>query len=313
MKMIFAAAALVANLCLGSVAHAQQFPSKTFTIIVTNAAGGPNDAIARVWAEQLRRKSGQNVVVENRPGGAGVVAMSAMVAAPADGHTVAMGGNQIQALLVKGDNYDPSRATPVSLLAQSSFTLVTTKASNLKTYRDLIAFAKANPGKLTVGFVTGVHELYTHAFEQEVGIKATLVPYKGSAPLDTAMLTGEINATLLSSFARVQSGQVVGLASGTAARRTEMPDVPTFKELGIGYEPHGMNGIWARSDTPSALLDRLNRECLDLVRSPEFTDTVVQKLSWEPMGTTREQSIKLTQAELDRLKAVAERAGIKPQ
>lgn len=313
MKTIACTAAIISTLCAVGPAHAQGFPSKTFTILVTTPAGGPVDSVARVWADQLRKKSAESVVVENRAGGAGVLAMSALAAAPADGHTLTLGGNQIQVLLVKDLGYDPAKVTPVSIVAQSSFTLTVSKQSNLRNYGELIAFAKANPGKLTVGFVPGVHELYSHAFEREVGIQSTLVPYKGTAPLETALLAGEVNATLLSNYAKVQSGQLVGLATSADTRRPEIPDVPTFKELKIGYEPHGLITAWARSDTPAALLDRLNREAVELARSPEFVATATRRFGLEPIGSTRELAVRQTSTELDTLKTVAERAGVRPQ
>lgn len=309
MKTIARALALIAFLAGVDLAQAQAFPSRTFTILITTAAGGPLDVIARLWAEQLRRKSAESVVVENRAGGAGVVAMSALAAAPADGHTVALGGNQIQVLLVKELGYDPAKLAPVSILAQTSFTLTASRASNLRSYGEFISFAKANPGRLTLGFVTGVHELYTRAFEQEIGIQANLIPYKGTAPLETALVAGEVDATILSNFVRIQTGQLVGLATSADGRRPEIPQVPTFRELSIGYEPHGLITLWARSDSPAVLLDRLNRESLELARSPEFAAAVVRKFGMETIGSTREQAVKQTSAELETLR----RVGFKPQ
>jgi tripartite-type tricarboxylate transporter receptor subunit TctC len=313
MKSVLVALSAAAALGAASTAHAQAFPGKSLTLIVTTAAGGPIDTLARIWADQLRKKSSENVVVENRAGGAGVLAMSALATAPADGHTLTLGGNQIQVLLVKDLGYDPAKVTPVSILAQSSFTLTAGKQSPFKSYSEFIAFAKANPGKLTLGFVPGVHELYSHAFSREIGIQPNLIPYKGTAPLETALLAGEINATLLSNYTRVQSGQLLGLATSADTRRPEIPDVPTFKDLKIGYEPHGLITVWARSDTPAALLDRINREAVEFARSPDFVATATKKLGLEPMGTTREQALSATSAELATLRGVAERAGVKPQ
>jgi tripartite-type tricarboxylate transporter receptor subunit TctC len=304
MQAIAAATAFVAALCAAGVAHAQVFPSKTFTILVTTAGGGPLDVVARVWADQLRKKSPETVLVETRAGAAGVLAMSALAAAPADGHTVTLGGNQIQALLVKDLGYDPAKLAPVSIIAQTSFTLMASKQSNYKTYAELIAFAKANPGKLTWGYIQGVHELYTRAFLQHIGIQTNLIPYKGTAPVETALMAGEVEAAIISNFVRVQNGQVVGLATSAEARRPEIPQVPTFKELGIGYEPHGLITAWARSDTPAALLDRLNREAVEVARSPELI-AALKKFGMESIGSTREQAVKQSADDLEALRRVA--------
>jgi tripartite-type tricarboxylate transporter receptor subunit TctC len=304
MNAIVRTTALLASLCAAGLAQAQTFPSRTFTILVTTAGGGPLDVVARIWADNLRKKSPETVIVETRAGAAGVLAMSALASAPADGHMVTLGGNQIQALLVKDLGYDPAKVAPVSIIAQTSFTLMASKQSSYNTYAQLIAFAKANPGKLAWGYIQGVHELYTRAFLQHIGIQTNLIPYKGTAPVETALMAGEIEAAIISNFVRVLNGQVVGLATSADARRPEIPTVPTFREVGIGYEPHGLITAWARSDTPAALLDRLNREAVEVARSPELV-AALKKFGMEPMGTTREQAVKQSADDLEALRRVA--------
>jgi tripartite-type tricarboxylate transporter receptor subunit TctC len=312
MKVFNVLLAIAAALLNADPAWSQAFPSKTFTILVSTSAGGPNDTMARVWAAQLRRKSGQSVVVDNRAGGAGVLAMTALTTAPADGHTVALGGNQIQTLLLRNVGYDPAKVTAVSMLAESPFTLVASNASNLKNYRDFITRAKSS-SRLTLGFVPGVHELYMRALEQALGIDATLVPYKGGAPLEVALIAGEVDASLFSNIDRVKTGQVVAIVTSGDTRRPEIPDIPTLKELAIDYEPRSVVAVFARSDTPPELLAQLNRECVELVHSPEYTTILAEKLNMHPVGSTRAQAVKYLNAELEMLRAVAERAGLKPQ
>ena len=306
-------AAAVLVLFSSAPAHAQPFPSKAFTIYVTTSPGGPNDTMARIWAEQLHKKSGQSVVVENRPGATGSLAMSALLAAPADGHAVAVGGPQVQSLLVKDIGYDPSMLTPVSILADSPFLVVASRKSNLKNYNELLAYAKSKPESLTLGMVTGVHELITRAFELAIGAQATRVPYKGGAPLEVALASGEIDAAVFASLRAVKAGQVVPILTAGDARNPEMPGVPTFKELAIDYDPRARFAVWARRDTPADLLDRLSRECQDLVRQPEFAEAVTQKLALRGVGSTRAQALKTLTEEYEQMKAVADRAGIRPR
>jgi tripartite-type tricarboxylate transporter receptor subunit TctC len=294
-------------------AHAQTFPSRPFTIYVTTAAGGTYDLMARLLADRLRKRSEHSVLVENRPGANGTLALAAAAAAPADGHMLVFAGNQIQHLFVKDVGYDPARLTPVSLFSTSPYTVVASRASGLRDLRELLAWAKANPGRLTLGAVAGPHEIEVHGLVQVLGISANVIPYKGIAPIEAAVLAGELNGTLVGNLGRVKSGQVVALATGGEARNPDIAEVPTFRELGYDYDPRTGYAVWTRSETPPALLERLVKECQDLVRSPEYTAAVVHKLGLAPLGSSREFAIRYLSEEREKLRRVAERAGIRPQ
>jgi tripartite-type tricarboxylate transporter receptor subunit TctC len=306
-------AALLGALLATAGAQAQSFPSRPFTIYVTTAAGGTYDLMARLLADRLRKKSEHQVLVENRPGANGLIALAAAAAAPADGHMLVFAGNQIQSIFVKDLGYDPARLTPVSLLSTSPYTVVTSKASNLRDFKEFIAWAKANPGKLTLGAVAGPHELETNGLVQMLGINVNIIPYKGIAPIEAAILGGELTGTLTGNLGRVRAGQVIAIVTGGDARNPEIPGVPTFKEVGYDYDPRTGYAVWTRSETPPELLERLVRELQELVRAPEYTAAVTQKLGLQPLGSTREYAIRYLSEEQQKLRRVAERAGIKPQ
>jgi len=315
LKRPWGRAALACALVLASsVGQAQSFPTRSVTIYVTTSAGGTLDIMARLLADHLRRKSSQSITVENRPGAGGALALAATASAPADGHTIVFAGNPyVQSLLVKDIGYDPTRLTPVSILSRAPFTVVASKASNLRNVKEFIAYAKTNPGRLTLGAVTGSHELEMRALEQALGITTTIVPYKGFAPLEIAVLSGEVNGSIFGNLGRVKSGQIVAIVTAGDQRGPEIPDVPTFRELGVDHDPNAGYTAWARSETPADLLDRLARECQELVRSPEYTAAVTQKLGITAVGSSREVALKHMTTEREKYRRVAERAGIRPQ
>lgn len=314
-KAYFLVGLVAAGMGLAPLAQAQMpFPSRPMTIYVTTSAGGTLDIMARLFADRLRRQSDQTIVVENRPGGGGTLAYAAVAAARPDGHAVVFGGNQLHGLFIKNLGYDPALLTPVSILSQTPFTVVASKASNLRNFNEYLAYAKANPGRLTLGAVPlGAHELDMHALQFALNIKANVIGYKGFAPLETALLVGEIDSSLFGNIGKVKSGQIIGIVTGGDSRSPDMPTVPTFKELGIAYNPLAGYAVWTRSGAPPDVLGRLVKECRDLVSSPEYTSTVTERLGIQAVGSTREHALQVLGAEYDRMKAVADRVGIKPQ
>jgi len=314
-RRIIAAAVLTA-LCAATVpplAQAQTFPTKRFTIFVASSAGGSFDIMARLFADRLRKKSDQTVLVENRPGANDTLALGAMVQAPNDGHAISIAGGFVAPLFQKSIPFEASMLTPISIMAQTPFTIVASKASNLKNFREFLAHAKANPGKLTQGSATGLHGLEMYAAQFALGFEANVIPYKGFAPLETAVLSGELDSSIFGNLGKVKTGQITAIVTAGEKRNPEIPDVPTFKELGINYEPRASYTAWARSDTPTDLLDRLNREMTELVQSPEWTERITKGLGIPPAGMTREAARNYLNTEFQQYKVTADRAGIKPQ
>ena len=296
------------------LAQAPVFPNRTMTIYVTTSAGGTLDIMARLFADRLRKRSDQTIVVDNRPGAGGTLAYGAVAAGRPDGHTVVLGGNQLQGLFIKNLGYDPALLTPVSILSQTPFTVVASKASNLRNFAEYLAYTKANPGKLTLGAVPlGAHELDMHGLEFALNIKANVIGYKGFAPLETAVLAGEIDSSLFGNIAKVKSGQIVGIVTAGDSRSPDMPTVPTFKELGIDHNPRASYTVWTRAGAPADVMSRLVKECQDLVASAEYTAAVTERLGIQAIGSTREVAMQMMNAEFDKMKGIADRVGIKPQ
>lgn len=316
-KYLFVAAAMFtivfAGIILPTPAQAQTFPSKRFTIIVSSSAGGSFDTMGRLLADHLRRKSDQPVIVDNRPGANDVAAIMALIAAPADGHTIAIAGNQIAGLFMKDVPFDLAAVTPVTIFAQSPYAIVASKASNLRNFKEFLAYAKANPGKLNIGAATSSHSLNMYAIQDVLGFEGKVILYKGFAPLETAVLSGEVELSVFGNLGKVKTGQITALVTAGDVRNPDIPDVPTFKELGIKYEPRANYSAWMRIGVPADVMDRLVKECQEAVRSPEWTARVTNGLGIKPVGATREFATKYLAEELQGMKATANRAGIKPQ
>ena len=314
-RHIIAAAVLTAlsAATVPQLAQAQSFPTKRFTIFVASSAGGSFDIMARLFAEHLRKKSDQTIIVENRPGANDTLAMGALVAAPNDGHYMAVAGNHIAPLFQKIMPYETTAYTPISILCQTPFTVVASKASNLKNFNEFLAYAKANPGKLTQGAATTGHGLEMYGLQFALGVQANVIPYKGFAPLETAVLSGEVDSSIFGNLGKVKTGQITAIVTAGDKRNPEIPDVPTFKELGIAHEPRASYTTWGRSDTPPALLDRINRELQEVVQSPEWNERITKGLGITPVGSTREFARNYMASEFQSLKATADRAGVKPQ
>ena len=314
-RFLIAGTLILGGLALIQPALAQQpFPSKRFTIFVPSSAGGSFDIMARLFSDHLGKKSGQPVIVDNRPGASDTLAMGAMLKEPADGHTVAMGGSQVADIFLKSVPIDLSSLTPVSIFAQTPFTVVTSKASNLNSLKDFLAYAKGEKGKLTFGAATISHSLYMRQMEIALGFDSTVVLYKGFAPLETAMVSGEVNASVFGNLGKVKSGQITAIVTAGDTRNPDIPDVPTFKELGIsGYNPIATYGMWVRADTPPDLINRLVREVQEVIRTPDWTVRITKGLGPQPLGSTHEYAVKYYADEHKAFKAAADRAGIKPQ
>jgi tripartite-type tricarboxylate transporter receptor subunit TctC len=298
-----------------ALAQTSAFPNHRFTMLVASGAGGTLDLMARMLADFMRRHTDQPIIVENRPGGSDTIAMTALVAAPADGHTIAFGGPpMIPTLFIKDMPYNAADVTPVSILSQTPYTVVASKASNFHNVKEFLSYAKANPGKVTFGSATGSHSLEMYSLMIALGFEGNVILYKGFAPVEAAVLTGEVNASIFGNIGKVKSGQIVGIVTGGDARNPDMPDVPTFKELGYNsYDPRAGYTVLARTATPPALMDRLVKECQDLVRTPEYTARITNGLGIPAVGSTHEYAAKYNDDYFLQLKAAADRYGVKPQ
>jgi tripartite-type tricarboxylate transporter receptor subunit TctC len=255
-----------ATASLAAPARADTFPSHAITIVVPYPPGGPIDLLARLIAQES--DLGQPIVVENRPGGSGIIGTGAVARAAPDGYTLVLGTNQTHAIdqsLVKNCPYDAVRDfAPIAGLAAMPHVLVTRKTLAAARLADLVALAKEKPGKLTFGS-TGVGSsahLAGELFKTRAGIDMLHVPFKGLAPMTTEMLADRIDlsiAPLPGLIAQlVANGSLRALAVASAARAAQLPDVPTFAEAGVpGVEADAWAALFAPARTLPAVIDRL--------------------------------------------------------
>jgi tripartite-type tricarboxylate transporter receptor subunit TctC len=260
------ALAAVAALGVASPARAQTFPTRTITIVVPYPPGGPIDLLARLIAQEANL--GQSIVVENRPGGSGIIGTNAVAHAEPDGHTLVLGTNQTHATnqsLIKGCPYDAVRDfAPVAGIAAMPHVLVTRDSLPVATAADLVALAKQQPGKLTFGSTgngSGAH-LAGELFKTRAGIELLHVPFKGLAPMTTEMLADRIDLSIAPLPGLI--GQLIAakklhaLAVASARRAVQLPEVPTFAEAGTpGVEADAWAALFAPAKTPPAVIERL--------------------------------------------------------
>jgi tripartite-type tricarboxylate transporter receptor subunit TctC len=264
-----------------SLARAQTKPwaSRTVRLIVPFAPGGPLDLIARMLAATLAPIIGQQVLVDNRPGGATIIGVGELVKAAGDGHTLMVDGGAAITTLpsVAKLPFDPEKdLAGVALLAQTPTLLVANAATGLRSLQHLVTRAKAMPGKLTVGIGApgSVRQFVIDLLRKEAGVDLLQVPYKGAAPAIQALLAGEVDlypADVSAVLPHIQSGKVVALAALSEKRAPQTPLVPTAAEQGLpSLRADNFYGLFAPGSTPPALLDRINQDITRAWNSPDI-------------------------------------------
>jgi tripartite-type tricarboxylate transporter receptor subunit TctC len=255
------------------------YPNKIITIVVPFSAGGTTDILARIVGQALTAELGQTVVIDNRAGAGGNIGGQMAARAAADGYTLFMGtvGTQaINASLYKKMPFDPVKDfAPLTRVANVPNLLVANPAQPFKTVKELIAYAKANPGKLNFGSSgngTSIH-LSGELFKAMAKVDMQHVPYRGSAPAVTDLLGNQISVmfdNMPSAIQHVRSGKLRAIAVTTAKRSPELPDVPTIAEAGVpGYEATSWFGLLAPAATPPAVITRLNTAIVKVLAQPE--------------------------------------------
>ena len=271
--LAIAAAALLSAFA-APLAHAE-WPDHPIRFVVPFGPGGANDLIARVAADGVSKQLGQTVVIENRPGAGAVVGTVAVARAAPDGYTFLIGAAGVitNSLLLKNLPYTDAELVPVGMIAVAPSTIVVNPSVPAKTVPEFIAYVKANPDKVNVassGNGTSIH-LSGELFKMMTGIKMTHVPYKGSAPMLTDLLAGQVQVTfdnLPSSIGHIKAGKLRALAVTTAKRSPELPDVPTVAESVPGYEASAFFGFGVPHGTPKEIVDKLNHEINEALKDP---------------------------------------------
>jgi tripartite-type tricarboxylate transporter receptor subunit TctC len=290
------------------------YPTKSIAVVVPFAPGGPNDLIARAVGGKMSESLGQPVVVENKVGATGVIGITYVQKAAPDGYTLLMVGDgplaALPVLSAKPMPFDTLRDfIPISVSAQSPYVIAVNANSKFQTLKELIAYAKDNPGKVTYGSagVGGAVHIAAEIFSARAGVKLSHIPYKGVGPAFVDLLGGQIDLVigdLAPALPHMQSGRLRALAITTEQRSKLVPDLPTAIEAGLpGYSYAVWFGLVAPANTPPAIVARLSEEAGKAARNKEITEQFV-KQGLEPIGSSAAEMTRMIEAAQERARAL---------
>jgi tripartite-type tricarboxylate transporter receptor subunit TctC len=309
---MFASALLVTG-----AAIAQQYPTKPVRIIVPFAPGGPNDILARAVGKKLSENLGQQVIADNRPGGGTVIGTEIAARAPADGYTLLMASTShtVNPTLRRSLPFDQLRDfTYVILLAKAPNLLVVHPSVPVKSVKDLVALARAQPG--AVAFGSGGNGTSTHLsgelLRSMAKVKMIHVPYKGGAPATVDLISGQISwmfGTFLTSISHIRSGKIRVIATGGLKRTPVLPEIPAIAETLPGFESIGWYGVLAPSGTPREVVARLNAE---INRGLKELQPMLLGDGAEVAGGTPDEFAAYFRAEMTKWAAVIKETGLEP-
>ena len=318
-RTVLRSASFATAAALSTAARAAAYPSQTVRIVVGFPPGGPLDIAARTIAPVLSRRFGQEFAVENRPGASGNTATADVVKATPDGTTLLLCGpvNTINASLFETLAFDFSRdILPVASIARVPLVIEVNPSGPAKSLPDMVAFARANPGRLRVGFagVGTPQHIAIELFQTMAGVRVTLVPYAGSAPALADLLRGEVDAMFdpaPSSMPHIRAARLLPLATTGSARSEMLPDVPAATEVVPGYEAGSWFGLGAPRGTPADIVGAINAAV-----NEGLADAAVQArfrdLGATVMQGTPEEFGAFIATETDKYRRVIRSAGIKP-
>ncbi|RZM04212.1 MAG: tripartite tricarboxylate transporter substrate binding protein [Variovorax sp.] len=302
----------------GAAPPAGAYPTKPITMVVPFPPGGPTDLVARVLAQKIGEQMGQSVLVDNRGGANGNIGAAFVAKAPADGYTILYNTSSItlSPSLYKNVPYDVSKDfLPVASVAVVPLGLVVNPSVPANTVAEFVAYAKANPGKLSYGSAGNGNVTHLGAFQfvQANGLEATHVPYKGSAPADVDLVGGQIQFmtdTVNSVMPFVRDRRLKMLAVTTGKRMALFPDVPTLAESGMpGFEVGAWQGVMVPAGTPGAVVTRLNAEIVAALATPAVRERLALQGA-EPLGSTPAEYGAYVQKELRRWAGVVKATGV---
>jgi tripartite-type tricarboxylate transporter receptor subunit TctC len=313
------AASIALALCASGLVHAQGYPAKPVRVVVPFPPGGGTDIVTRMVMQKLSERLGANFLIENRSGAGGAIGTEIVSKAAADGYTLAMvsGSHAINPGLYKKMAYDAVYDfSPITLLVSGPALLVVHPSVPAKNVRELVALAKARPGKLhyaSAGNGTPPH-LAAELFKSMAGVDMVHVPYKGNAMAFTDLISGQVSLsfpTIPSALPQVKSERLRALAVTGARRSGVLPELPTIAESGVrGYEASSWYGLLAPAGTPAAITGKLNQEVVQIVYLPEMKERFLEQ-GLEPVGNTPAEFTKLLHAEIAKWRKVIAAAGAK--
>jgi tripartite-type tricarboxylate transporter receptor subunit TctC len=301
-------------------APAQQYPSQPIRIIVPNPAGGLPDTLARIIGRRLQDRVGQSVVVENRPGANAGIGTAALTGSAPDGYTFLMSDGavlSISPLIYLKLPYNPKEMMPASFVARAPIWLAANQKVPATTMQEFVTHVKGNAGQSTYGSsgVGSFHHLSMEAIQSSLGVRLTHVPFKGSADSVTALLGGHIDyvfSSYASLSAGVESKRIHLIASNGAQRAKLTPNLPTIAETIPGYDFAVIQGLFARTGTPPAVIQRIATEVSAIVKEPEVI-AAFDKIGAEAASGGSDDFARALKDEADRVAKAVAAAGIKPQ
>jgi tripartite-type tricarboxylate transporter receptor subunit TctC len=318
--LLHLAAGAAALPAISRVARAQTYPTRPVRIIVPIAAGGGTDIVARLISQWLSERLGQPVVIENRPGAGTNIGTEVVVRAPADGYTLLLvsSDSAINATLYEKLSFNFIRdIAPVAGIVRLPFLMLVNPSVPAKTVPEFIAYAKANPGKINMaspGIGTAPH-LAGELFKTMAGLNLVHVPYRGGAPALTDLISGQVQVMFLSPAASIEyirSGRLRALAVTSATRWEGLPDLPTVVDFLPGYEVSVWFGVGAPKNTPSEIVDKLNKEINAGLADPNIKARLAD-LGGEPLTGSPAELAKMIADDTEKWAKVIKSAGIKAE
>ncbi|MGX5663048.1 tripartite tricarboxylate transporter substrate binding protein [Diaphorobacter nitroreducens] len=316
MQQALTAISLVA---IGLPVQAQNWPERPIKLVVPYPAGGNADNTARLLATQLSGRLGQQVVVDNRPGGSGTIGAAAVAKAPADGYTLLLDATAftVNPSLFAKLPFDAAKDfAPISLVMQAPLLLVVPAASPFKTVADVVQAAKSKPGRLTYASAGngGAQHLAGELFKQGAKVSMTHIPYRGGAPALTDLIGGQVDLMFSATTASgpfVKSGKLRALAISSAQHTPGWEQVPTVAESGLpGFQVNEWNGLFAPAGTPQPVLQRLETETRAIVASPEMKKRFAE-LGVQGVGSSAQEFKSFVQSETAKWAGVIRTSGIR--
>jgi tripartite-type tricarboxylate transporter receptor subunit TctC len=310
----------IAAYALGAQAWGQAYPNRPLKMILPFPAGGPTDIVARAMSQGLAEALGHNVVIDNRPGGGGVIGATLAAKSPGDGYTLLLGGITtfgVAPSVHKNLPFDPVKDfLPVTMATRQPIMLMVHPSLPVKSVREFIALAKARPGEINYASSGpgGSGHMAGELFRLIAGVNLVHIPYKGAPPALNELIAGQVQVmfgTMLAAVPHVRSGRVRAIAV-TGPRRTQaLPDVMTFAQAGLPtYDASSWNGILVPAGTPRAVVDRLNTDLVRILKTPNVLERLAQDGA-EPAPTTPEEFAAFIKSEIAKWAKVVQAANIR--
>ena len=311
--------AIVALCAASAGAFGQLYPNKPIRIVVGFPPGGGNDIIARLVGAKMQEAWGQPVVIDNKPGANSIIAAEFVAKSAPDGYTLlvnATGGMSVNPVLYTKLPYDSLKDfVPISMVGSFPLVLVVHPSVPANSVQELVAYAKANPGKLNYSAGSTAFQVASEMFKQMTGTDIKHIPYKGSAASISAVMAGDVQMTIVDTpplVPQIKGGRVKALAVTSLKRSASMPDVPAMAETVAGYEMVLWIGVFAPAGTPRDVAEKLNAEVVRIVRLADVREKL-DAMGVESLGNTSEQMAEWIKREIARFGPVVKAANIKAE